>query len=95
MIRLSGLSEEDIKIEFSGLRPGEKLYEELLSDREKTLPTPHPRLRIAHAGDAPGQAWLAEIEAWLAQERFLDDDEVKRELGTRVPEYHQPAAARS
>jgi len=41
MIRLSGFSEEDIRIEITGLRPGEKLYEELLSDRESTLPTPH------------------------------------------------------
>ncbi|HKW38423.1 MAG TPA: nucleoside-diphosphate sugar epimerase/dehydratase [Burkholderiales bacterium] len=87
MIRLSGLSEEDIKIEFSGLRPGEKLYEELLSDHETTLPTPHPRLRVAQAGEAPGEAWLAEIEAWLSQPRSPEDEEVKHELGRRVPEY--------
>src|SRR5207244_6707558 len=85
MIRLSGLSEEDVRIEFTGLRPGEKLYEELLSDRESTLPTPHPKLRIARAGEAPGEAWLAEIETWLAQPRSPADDEVKRELGRRVP----------
>ena len=39
MIRLSGRNLEDIRVEFSGLRPGEKLYEELLSDSDKTLPT--------------------------------------------------------
>jgi FlaA1/EpsC-like NDP-sugar epimerase len=91
MIRLSGFSEEDIGIQFTGLRPGEKLYEELLSDRESTLPTPHPKLRIAKAGEAPGESWLAEIETWLLQPRSASDDEVKRELGRRVPEY-QPAA---
>jgi FlaA1/EpsC-like NDP-sugar epimerase len=91
MIRLSGFSEEDIGIQFTGLRPGEKLYEELLSDRESTLPTPHPKLRIAKAGEAPSESWLAEIETWLLQPRSASDDEVKRELGRRVPEY-QPAA---
>lgn len=49
MIRLSGFNEDDITIEFTGLRPGEKLYEELLADNENTLPTPHEKLRIARA----------------------------------------------
>ena len=48
MIRLAGFTpDEDIKIEYSGLRPGEKLYEEVLSDHENTLPTDHSRIRIA------------------------------------------------
>ncbi len=94
MIRLSGFSEEDINIQITGLRPGEKLYEELLSDRESTLPTPHPKLRIAKAGEAPGEIWLAEVEAWLSQPHSPNDDEVKRDLGGRVPEY-RPAAGGS
>ena len=50
MISLSGLRpDEDIKIEFTGLRPGEKLYEEVLSDEENTLPTDHEKIRIAQA----------------------------------------------
>jgi FlaA1/EpsC-like NDP-sugar epimerase len=91
MIRLSGLNEDDIRIEFTGLRPGEKLFEELLSDRETTVPTPHPKLRIAQAGEAPDETWLAELEAWLSQSRILADDEVRRELGKRVPEYDYTA----
>src|SRR5262249_46201446 len=87
MIRLSGLSEKDIRIEFTGLRAGEKLFEEALSDREKALPTPHPKLRIAHSGEPPDEPWLAELETWLSQSHPLDDDEVRRELGKRVPEY--------
>jgi FlaA1/EpsC-like NDP-sugar epimerase len=94
MIRLSGFSEEDIDIQITGLRPGEKLHEELLSDRESTLPTPHPKLRIAKAGEAPSEIWLAEVETWLSQPHSPNDDEVKRDLGGRVPEY-RPAAAES
>ena len=48
MIKLAGFTpDEDIKIEYSGLRPGEKLYEEVLSDHENTIPTNHSRIRIA------------------------------------------------
>ncbi|RRO19647.1 polysaccharide biosynthesis protein [Flavobacteriaceae bacterium 14752] len=50
MIRLSGLTPDvDIKIKFIGLRPGEKLYEELLADKENTLPTHHQKILIAKA----------------------------------------------
>lgn len=48
MIKLSGLRiDKDIEITYSGLRPGEKLFEELLSDKEHTLPTYHPKIQIA------------------------------------------------
>jgi len=49
MIKLSGLElGKDIQIEFTGLRPGEKLYEELLANNENTLPTPHQKIMIAN-----------------------------------------------
>ena len=48
MIRLAGFEpDKDIKIEYTGLRPGEKLYEEVLANEENTLPSFHPRIRIA------------------------------------------------
>ena len=48
MIHLAGLKDgEDIEIVYTGLRPGEKLYEEVLASEENTLPTPHNRIRIA------------------------------------------------
>ena len=52
MIELAGfVPDEDIRIVYTGLRPGEKLYEEVLSDEENTLPTPHERIRIARVRD--------------------------------------------
>lgn len=86
LIRLSGFSLEDIKIEFSGLRPGEKLYEELLADNEHTLKTPHPKLRIAQA-QAVDAAWVAELFGWVSGPENLSDAEVRQRLQERVPEY--------
>jgi len=87
MIRLSELSDDEIKIVYTGLRPGEKLFEELLADDEHTRPTPHPKLRIAKARDAQPREWLEELLAWLAQDRVSADAEVRRDLKRWVPEF--------
>lgn len=87
MIRLSGFAEEEIRIEFTGLRPGEKLYEELLTDQEHTLPTPHPKLRVAQAEAAPGADWQSELENWLGASVPDSANELKRKLKGFVPEY--------
>jgi FlaA1/EpsC-like NDP-sugar epimerase len=86
MIRLSGADENRIRIEYTGLRPGEKLYEELLADDESTLPTPHPKLRVAKAR-AADVGWYAECLAWLAHPETCDEATVKRQLKAWVPEY--------
>ena len=91
MIRLSGADEDRIRIEYTGLRPGEKLYEELLADDESTLPTPHPKLRVAKARRADAD-WYAECLAWLACPGPHDEATVKRQLKTWVPEY-QPQSS--
>lgn len=93
MIRLSGLSEDDVSVEFTGLRPGEKLYEELLADDETTLPTPHPKLRIARAELARCAVPLPELLFWLNQP-LLAEMEVKQGLMRWIPEYHPAQRAR-
>ena len=86
MIRLCGYSDGEIRIEFTGLRPGEKLYEELLADAEQTGPTPHPKLRIARAR-AVDADFLLNLRPWLA-ETSQSDERVREVLTHWVPEYH-------
>ncbi|TMH71467.1 MAG: polysaccharide biosynthesis protein [Betaproteobacteria bacterium] len=93
MIRLSGFSEADIEIKFTGLRKGEKLFEELLATNEHTRATGHPKVRIMRALAAPDPAWVRETLAWLDAPDTLDDHAVRGQLARLVPEY-RPAESR-
>lgn len=86
MIRLSGRSEDEVRIVFSGLRPGEKLYEELLADDEPTRPTHHPKVRVAKGREVQS-SFLDELLFWLKVSEERSDAEVRRDLRRWVPEY--------
>jgi FlaA1/EpsC-like NDP-sugar epimerase len=71
---------------FTGLRPGEKLYEEPLASEETTLATPHPKLFIAHAR-TNGGGTIEQMIAWLERDRAAGDAEVRSWLKAWIPEY--------
>jgi len=93
MIRLSEQTESEIRIVYTGLRPGEKLFEELLADDEHTRPTPHPKLRIAKAREVDPD-WLEGLLDWLSQDRIPGDSEVRRDLKRWVPEFQSQVRPR-
>jgi FlaA1/EpsC-like NDP-sugar epimerase len=86
LIKLSGLNTNDIKIVFTGLRPGEKLYEELLTDKELTLPTSNKKLRVAKA-EFVDKEWLMQLIVWLNSLDDKDEINLRLNLSKWVPEY--------
>ena len=88
MIQLSGLKfPEDINIEISGLRPGEKLYEELLANDENTLPTYHDKIMIAKVADFNKAEVKEKIEGICTATSQVDNIEIVSLLKKLVPEY--------
>ena len=87
MINLSGLQEGEIDIKFTGLRLGEKLYEELLADDEKTKPTSHTKIRIANATNQDEKISIINLVKWIQSTKDLNEKIIKKELGEWVKDY--------
>ncbi|WP_423147451.1 polysaccharide biosynthesis protein [Rubrolithibacter danxiaensis] len=88
MIRLSGLiPNQDIAIEFSGLRPGEKLYEELLNDLENTVPTHHEKIMIAKTREYSFEEIRKNIEGLIRLSCEYKDRNVVVKMKEIVPEF--------
>lgn len=88
LIRLNGLEpERDIAIEYIGLRPGEKLYEELITVGEGIVPTSHEKIMVLRGNSSPRDIVLNHVEELLAIVRHSDDFVIKCKLKEIVPEY--------
>lgn len=88
MIYLAGFKPDvDIQIEYSGLRPGEKLYEEVLSNNENTLPTDHSRIRIAKVREYDYAEALAGVEELERLSRDVEINDMVKLMKDIVPEF--------
>lgn len=88
MIKLSGLElGKDIQIVYTGLRPGEKLYEELLANKENTIPTPHPQIMVAKVREYNHDEANAKIDEFLPMIAEQDNVKVVRQMKMIVPEF--------
>ena len=85
MIKLSGA--KNVKVEFTGLRPGEKLYEEVLNDLEGTKPTFHEKIRIAEVREYDYDKVCKDIDELISISRNYDDMATVRKMKQIVPEY--------
>lgn len=86
LIRLSGASESEIPIVYSGIRPGEKLHEQLTAVEETTLPTSHPKLRLVRPAVAANSKIEHELAAWIASPGATDAASVRARLRAWIPE---------
>jgi FlaA1/EpsC-like NDP-sugar epimerase len=88
MIKLAGfIPDKDIKIEIVGLRPGEKLYEELLNDTSKTIPTYHEKIMIAEEIQDEFENLHSEINELIGIANFFNNDDIVAKMKTIVPEF--------
>lgn len=88
MIRLAGLQEgKDIEIVFSGLRPGEKIYEELLNKKENTLKTYHPLIMIAKVEEIPYEQISSQVEDLISNVTTFDNYSIVKKMKQIVPEF--------
>jgi FlaA1/EpsC-like NDP-sugar epimerase len=77
----------DIKIEFIGLRPGEKLYEELITDGEDVVPTSHEKIMVLRGAECHLGRLNGSIDELAKQAHDQDTEAIKKTLQKAVPEY--------
>ncbi|MGI8401545.1 MAG: polysaccharide biosynthesis protein [Gemmatimonadaceae bacterium] len=96
LIRLSGLTVgTDIQVQFTGMRPGEKLYEEMFFSAESVVPTIHPKVLRARNGILP-EGVVRRIDALIRSTELVQtDDEMKQLLQALVPDFHTHTATTS
>jgi FlaA1/EpsC-like NDP-sugar epimerase len=88
MVQLSGKRvDRDIKLEYCGLRPGEKLFEELLSKKEELIETHHPKIMIAKVSKVPFESIVNKVEAFKKLLKKNSDVALVSHMKTIVPEY--------
>jgi len=88
MVKLSGLTlDKDIRIEYTGLRPGEKLFEELLNDQENTMPTHHPKIMIAKVKEYDFTVIEKEISELIVLFDSQNNEHLVRKMKQIVPEF--------
>jgi FlaA1/EpsC-like NDP-sugar epimerase len=88
LIRLSGFEPEvDIKIEYIGLRPGEKLYEELITEGEGIVSTSHDKILALRGQEFNQELMNGKIDELMALSKNQDTKNIKRKLKEIVPEY--------
>jgi len=92
LIRLSGFEPEvDIKIEYIGMRPGEKLYEELITDGENIVPTRHEKIMVLKGIECDLALLNGKIDELAGLAQGQNADGIKAKLRQIIPEYHMPA----
>lgn len=88
MIKLAGfIPEKDIKIQIVGLRPGEKLYEELLNDTSKSIPTHHAKIMIAEEIQEEFETLHADINELIRLADLFSNDNIVSQMKKIVPEF--------
>jgi FlaA1/EpsC-like NDP-sugar epimerase len=88
MIKLSGLAiGKDIQIKFTGLRPGEKLYEELLADKENTVPTFHDKIMIAKVREYEFEEVSQQIQSLVSMQKRHNNMEIVKQMKRIIPEF--------
>ena len=94
LIRLSGFEPDlDIKIEYVGLRPGEKLYEELITEDENIVPTHHEKIMVLKGVDCDLQLLNGKVDELVNFALEQNEEKVKLNLKEIVPEYDSKTGA--